>query len=428
MKAKFLFLSALIISALSCFALAQEVSVKRIIYVPGETVQAEVSYDDFDTNKLSLLENENKISVAFHSLELEDSRYFVYFNLPNTITEGNYTLQLKDRKVVEGELTDLTGEAGFKVVEGDSSFTIKPAIVKLDPEKTSLKIELEHSKGDAVEINISVTGSAVKPARETMTLDPGYSRLLFADYQHDEMAGDAMLRLDFEDRYYEIPLLVTPEEPEPNVTVENITEERPDLSEAIKIVGFPEKVKHTAAQNATIEGTIKFTNAYSEPLHDIVFSASPEIKDLVEFNISSFATAMPNGTYEQYIWINKKRDIMPGSYSGSITISSAEGATKSISMDLVFEDLIEGPVVVQEPEKAEPGLNITEYELNVSINYSELQAEQEEERAESLKIALLLILFVVIVAVLLAYRLRPKKISKKLEEYVAELKAPKKKK
>ena len=123
-------LTAIVFFLLSLTCLAEELSVIQDNAVSGETVQAEIIYSLFDTKKLSLLDSaDNKVVVSYFAVELED-KDFAYFNLPSSLPAGTYRLQLKDRVLVGGEPADILLEDSFEVIEGESAFAIKPAIIK----------------------------------------------------------------------------------------------------------------------------------------------------------------------------------------------------------------------------------------------------------------------------------------------------------
>lgn len=420
MKRLTLFLVFIIL--LSAISSAQGMSLYDNSYVSGETVQAMLEYDGFDISKLSLLdESGNEVTSAFFSVEI-NSTYHVYFNLAVGLAEGNYTFQLKDRKLVEDEWTDIVIEESFNVVPGNSSFSISPGFVKISADESSLKIKLQHRKGGAIEIEAS--SESVDLVRDTITLNPGESKFLFADYSFEDVPEDAMILLSFDSGSYDMPILkeAIKEAPAENVTeepepvVENETVEH-DFTGALSIVNDDAKsVADTVSQDVTIEGFVRIMNLDSLPLHNVRFVPDESLSGIVEFNVSSFDVLEPGIVYEQYVWINRDKNVEPGKYEGIIMIISEEGASESMDINLVFSS------IETEPEEQER-LNITDYTPgNISINFSELGQEPEEDQGKSLAIAIILIVIVLILIGILAYRLRPKKGMKQLGSYAKGLK------
>ncbi|MBU4242172.1 MAG: hypothetical protein KKA65_02840 [Nanoarchaeota archaeon] len=422
MKITFFFIIFIVL--LSSFAIGEEIKIYDTEYVSGETVQAELVYPNLDVSKLSLLDsNKNKVTVGFISTLINDANY-ISFNLPVSLIEGNYTLQFKEKKLINGTVTDVIIEKSFNVVQGDNSFSINPGFIKLNSQETSLKIKLQHSKGLPIEITISDNDDAINLIRNSITLNPGESKFLFADYVFQDIIENSKIILSFDSRNYEIPLLKqveTIEEPEVNMTEEIIDEEvvknetvEEDFSGALVILNEDAKnLKDSITQDITIEGSVRLMNVYSSPLHNIRFEVDENLQEIVILNISSFEIFEPEVTYVQYIWINKNKNVKPGEYKGNINILSDEGATQTIILDLVFEA----------EEKVEQGLNITEYRpMNISINFSELREDTKEDKSKSLTIAIILIIIVLGLLGLLAYRLRPVKGVKKLSSYLKELK------
>jgi len=431
MKALFYLILAFFLN-LAFVAAEINVDVLKESYATGETVQAKVQMENFAVSKLSLLDaNGNKVGVGFFFLELGNNTYFVYFDLPPSMQTGTYTLYISDRRIVEGRLEELNGTDSFDVVTANSAFSIKPAIVKLDPKSSSFKIELKHVYGNTIKVNISATDKAIKPAREVITLEPLESKYLFSDYIFKELSEDSWIILSFDNRSYNIPIIVPVEEVTPvsniteNITeIENVTSEATIAQPVIIFVNNLNVIKHRVAQNITIAGPLRFKS--TSKLHNVSFHVSPELEQVAILNVSMFPEFLPGKVYVQYMWLNKNKDVKPGSYYGRIFVESAEGAAYSIPLELTFEEAEK-----KEAEKEvtiKPIVNISVGQFNLTIvNYSELKEEKEKRRTKSLMIAIALILFVLIAAALLAYRLRPKKGYIKMEEYIKELKAPAKK-
>lgn len=407
-------------------ASAQPVALKRGEYIIGETVQAEVEYAKFAVSKLSLLDGAGtKIPVTFFNMKLDGNRYFVYFNIPLSLQAGNYTFRLKDRLLIDGELKDIINEAKFTVAQG-SSFTIKPAILNLDENAASFKIELKHSAGSAIGINLSVDDTNVKLARKAMAVSPGETKFLFADYTYGKLTKDVMLTLSFNNLKYDIPLIVTlppseneTEEPKNTTNITAPAPEAPKEEAAISLVDNLNVIEYTAKRNATITGPIRFITSYSKGLHNVRLTASPTLESIVEFNVSHFQSILPNQTYSVLLNINKKREAKAGEYFGSILITSDEGASTSINVELKFEEIEE------EPEPVRPKLNVSEIPAaNLSINYSELNADENADKGKSLRIAIIMIALVIALIALIAYRLKPRQGYTKMEDYIKNIEKP----
>jgi len=421
MKRIFFFLIFIIL--LSSFSLANNINLYDTDYVSGETVQAELVYSNLDVSKLSLLDsNQNKITVGFISTLINNINY-ISFNLPPSLTIGNYSLQYKEKKLINEAITDIIIEKSFNVIAGNNSFSISPGFIKLNPNEDSLKIKLQHNKGENIEISVTDNDDAVNLIRDSITLNPGESKFLFADYVFEDVIKNSKIILSFNSINYEVPLLKEIEiiEPEVNITeepeveiVENETIEE-DLSRVLVIVNEDAKnLKDTITQEVTIEGTIRIMNTHVSPLHNVHFEVDENLQKIILLNISSFEILEPEIVYEQYLWINKEKDVQPGEYKGNINIISDEGATQTITLDLVFEAI---EIEIKE------GLNITDYKpLNISIDFSELKEQTQEDKTKNLVIALILISILLIVLGLLVYKLRPKKGVKQLGSYVKELK------
>jgi hypothetical protein len=76
-------------------------------YMPGETFQAEILFDEAPSGSLTNvnfdLYNGGSIATLIFVEKLNNKHYFVYFNIPD-VDEGNYYLRLKNVKYLEGEI------------------------------------------------------------------------------------------------------------------------------------------------------------------------------------------------------------------------------------------------------------------------------------------------------------------------------------
>ena len=74
-----------------------DVNFERESYSAGETVQAmivsNVSFvDGISLSKINLTNNNVKVPVAFNLYDLGDNSYYLFFNLPLNLEDGNYSL------------------------------------------------------------------------------------------------------------------------------------------------------------------------------------------------------------------------------------------------------------------------------------------------------------------------------------------------
>lgn len=402
-------------------------------FIAGQTVTAKVAMDRFSLSKIFLLDSSDvKVPVGFYHYDLGDKQQYIYFNLPATLS-GNYKLLVSDRVMEEGLLKENNASALLSVSAGNA-FTITPAIVKLNSVPSYFKIMLKQTAGDPFDVAVSVSDSALKPVRNSLSLAVGELKTLTVNYDASKLTSDAMLTLSSGAITYSIPA-IAPNKPA-NATVnatQNQTAEEPESFEgALAAVKNISSIKNSAPVNRPIVGAIEFRNNAKQPLHELAFTSSG-ISSL-EFNETSVAVLEPGAVYSQYIWMNRQKNAEPGKYFGTITLTSREGASLTIELEIEFTpveqlDTSESQQNVSVPLQKQ---GVTVEKVNVSLgipiaNFTELKETSQAEKTKSLLIALTITAFVLAIAFLFFYRIRPRTTVKKMGEYAESFGKPKKK-
>jgi len=136
-----LFLFAIFLSPVSAQQGAQ-LKISRENYEAGETIQAELTFSkvpikDFD---ISLVKDEIKIPVGAIAIKLSDKRYFIYFDIPNTIGKGEYEVSINNIiYLVDGNLVESS------VSQKISINSINPAFYWLKDQKKEIIEEIVFS-------------------------------------------------------------------------------------------------------------------------------------------------------------------------------------------------------------------------------------------------------------------------------------------
>lgn len=409
-------------------------------FIAGQTVTAQLSIERFSISKLSLLDSSNvKVPVGFYNYDYggggyyNQKEYLVYFNLPATLS-GNYKLLVSDRVMEEGVLKENNASALFSVSAGDA-FTITPAIVKLNSVPSYFKIALKQTAGNPFDVAVSVSDTALKPVRNSLSLAVGELKTLTVNYDASKLTSNAMLTLSSGAITYNIPAIAPKQA---NASAQNMTqnqtaEEPESFVKAIVTVKNISSIKNSAPVNRPIAGAIEFRNNAKQPLHEIAFTSSG-ISSL-EFNETSVDVLEPGAVYSQYIWMNRQKNAEPGNYFGTITLASREGASLTIGLEIEFT-----PVKQEEPDTSEsrqnvsvplqrPGVTVEKVNVSLGIpiaNFTELKETSQAEKTKNLVIALAITSIVLLIAFLFFYRIRPKTTLRKMGEYAKGISKPKK--
>jgi hypothetical protein len=407
----------------AAFVSAQGVDVVKDTYIAGETVQAYVNKTDFSLSKLQFVDSGgDKINVGFLTYDFGDDSYFVYFDLPSTLSSGTFKLQYKVRGWVDGLLTDIIDEDAFTIIAGTSAISMKPAILTLKENDNTFSIKLTNHGTVAADVNVSSADNAIIPARKSINVPAGEVRTVFADYDFDSVKGDTALGLGYGSRSFSIPII------KPSVETLNRTvpaNKTPVvLQPALKFVPDLNNVSHKVAVDTVINGSFGIMNTLSTPIHNVTLSTTASLAGLVDFNVSSFSVIKPKEKKYVYIWINRFRSASAGSYSGSIVVGSAEASQLKMGLDLGFEEVEVVVLGNKTPIITVPsGLNVSDIDENLTVDV-DVNVTLGEKGGEGNYGTAAIIVVVVIILIIgyFVYRLRPQPLQKRFDAYVGQFK------
>ena len=168
MKIFLIVFSVLLIGLVS----AGDIELLQDRYYSGETLQAYLhNYSSNPLANIYILDiNQTEISISPLVIEYEESKYFVYFTLPE-LNDGVYDL------VVVSDIVNFSVENSTKVVG------IKPGIFVLDDED-NVKVIVEN-KGEDVTLSILSDNDEIVPRKTIKSLGENEVWNLFADFDED---------------------------------------------------------------------------------------------------------------------------------------------------------------------------------------------------------------------------------------------------
>ncbi|MDD4878093.1 MAG: hypothetical protein PHO02_03595 [Candidatus Nanoarchaeia archaeon] len=436
---KLIFLFSVFLVLLMQTAMAQNItlSLEGSSFIAGQTVIAKVSMERFSLSKFSVIDSANsRQSIGFYQYDLGNNEHIVYFNLPSAFS-GDYKLLVSDKRLEQGIFMEDNATALFSVSSGDA-FTITPAAVKISPASSYFKVTMRHTSGNPIEVAVSVSDTALKPVRNSLSLAVNELKTLTVNYDGLKLKNNAVLTLSAGAIKYEI-IAVAPKSAnataQSNATAQNqSTEETISFEGQLVTVKNITVIKNSAPVNRPIAGALEFKNNAKLALHDLAFTSSGIS---LAFNETSVSVLEPGAVYSQYIWINKLKDAAAGTYFGTITLTSREGASLAIPLEIEFT-----PVAQEQPNATQSQQNVsvplekpgkvTVEKVNATLgiplaNFSELKQKSEQEKRKSLLIAVTISVFVIAIAFLFYLRIRPKTAVKKMSDYAESFEKPKKK-
>src|SRR3989344_2217288 len=165
-------------------------------------------------------------TVQFNVEEINSSKYFVYFNLPNNLNEGTYRFVIHNVDMFyNGEIYRVGFEDNFTVAKSNYSIAIDPAFISLQNPISYFNIR--NNKNNAV--NLLIFGEHLIFETSNLTL----GKLKDEDIQFmatKNIYGDTEIIIEYGDMLYKIPILVLYRELQnnstivtPNLNISNIT-------------------------------------------------------------------------------------------------------------------------------------------------------------------------------------------------------------
>lgn len=413
MKLKLLVLAAILLSV--SYAYAESITTQQKEYWLGETVQAYVEMQGFELQKLSFIDNKsNKIPVGFLTQKIE-GKDFVYFNIPLTAIPGKYYLSAKDRRVSNNTIQDFELSTSFDIA-GNKGISIDPAIITLDPLKNEFKLSLKNNADNTLTVNITAS-EGLKPARDSIQLEPGTTKNAFISYTQPETEQEVTLK--YLNRSHTIRILT-----QQKTTAENITTEPKE--EPITISGEltfdgPATVDKKSSRYTSFSDPIKIKNTFQKDIKNVKFSLTGNLKDIAELRTQTIDLIAAGSEAEQYVWVNKNKNAPAGIYEGDLTAKSEEGYSDSIHLKITLEEL----TLVEEKPAEKPAQNLFNYSRTLTL-INETKAQEEPNVAKNVMTALLMLLAAIIITFLIWRKMRVKTVTETLEEHVKTIKKPRK--
>ncbi|HLC74123.1 MAG TPA: hypothetical protein VJH20_05820 [Candidatus Nanoarchaeia archaeon] len=307
----------------------------REVYAAGETVQFEVVFDgildkELGYSNLKLVNNVgSKINVQFNVEEINSSKYFVYFNLPNNLNEGTYRFVIHNVDMFyNGEIYRVGFEDNFTVAKSNYSIAIDPAFISLQNPISYFNIR--NNKNNAV--NLLIFGEHLIFETSNLTL----GKLKDEDIQFmatKNIYGDTEIIIEYGDMLYKIPILVLYRELQNNSTIVTPNLNISNITVANKSVIFVEGsniINLSLFTNETISAPLRFYNNGNVDIKDLKVVVSEEISDLLVVNQSIFKSVKVGHFAFFEVYLNKYLMAEPGNYKGTIKLVS------DVENDVIF--------------------------------------------------------------------------------------------
>lgn len=417
MDKKLLF-SAILLLISASYASAESITASQQEYWLGEAVYSEISMQNFDLAKLSFTDNKtNKIPVGFILLQA-DNKQMVYFDIPTSLSAGDYYLRAKDQRVINGVLQDFELSTKMPVSE-NLGLSVDPPVLKLDPANDEIKISLRNNAEKEVTVNITSSDPSFNPARNPLQIGPKETKNAFISYNYSEITSNQEIYLTYSNRTYTVRALLPKEEQTKQPTSSEIPSS-PTYAEELKFEA-QKTVEKQASRYTAFSDTLTVRSTARKELHNVRFSLTGSLKNIAELQTTTVETLPAEGTIDQYVWVNKDKKASPGLYEGELIVNSDEGYSDSIHFKITLEDLKITEQNITNMTAAKPNIALFN-RSSLSMLINETKAQEKPDIKKNVTIAMVLLATVLFIAFLIGRKLRIKTRKRQLEEYVHSLK------
>ncbi len=303
---------------------AQEINFLQHSYKPGETLQAEIFVpnlvSEITPKDITIKDYSNKkIKLGFFLKRISNNYYFIYFDLPLKIKDGNYTLEIKNIVYKKNNLlkeTTLSKEFKINSSIQRNLFAIEPAILKFEPKTSYLKLIIKNKEAITLTLSIDSTTKLIQTSK-TQLIIPANSQEsinIYADIKKFKKGAKEYLNI----AHYKIPIWILEGIP---ITTNKILSF--SIIEDNKEIILDE-LNAELNQNQVAYENIFIKNLLNKQIHNLQISLTGNLNEIVDLNLTLIPKIKPNETITEYILINKEKSPKSDLYSGNLLIKNKE--------------------------------------------------------------------------------------------------------
>ena len=334
-----------------------DINLERSYYSSGETLQAKINtnvnfVDGISLSKINLTDSENKrVQVALNLFNLGNGSYYLFFDLPSDLKEGNYSLNFGNLLYYdEGLLKRELFKKEFSIINDKGNvLSVYPVFVKLNLEyweRPSISIKLDNKLNETI-IMIPNTTYLV-PSKNALKLGKSSYTLLVAlnndAYKLNTITDE--LSLNYGNYSYKIPFLIDIKQRNALIEIkENATEISTGVGE-LRFIESVDYVNKTLNKDTVINGSLRFKNFGNNVLHGINFTLTNDLDEIIKVSYNELNFLNPGDERAVNLVINERGNINKN-YKGELIVNSKEGANANFNFNLNYfkkEEIKEIPI------------------------------------------------------------------------------------
>ena len=399
-----------------------EITPKDSLVSPGEVYQARLilknPVTELKKQHLRLYSSSGIVQpISPFLLDLEKNNYFIYFEIPSSTLEGDYTLMIESQSfLVNNILIQEEGEQKITIKISQPSVSITPGAIQLEKDSIGSFIVTANSKYMKTEINFDVPDYITHSYTVQQYLNKNSPRK-FAFYYGTKKTQPAEIIFSYGNKTFNVPIFIKGYNENQNASSQPQQGGNTSINEdAISFLVEGGKLSKEIKSTETIEGNLNMANILDKPLFDLKISLESPLDEVISITPISIEKVEPHANFSVFMSINSDKSPSKKFYSGKLTVSNQEHA-KSLDVEIKISQketeealqvgdsdiYLEGDDAESEDENQEKISQIIPW--NISGGY-------EKESQIAAKPIVTLITILLIIAILI-FILSQKKTSKK---------------
>lgn len=349
-----LYLSILLIFPTLVFA--QEINFLQDSYLPSETLQAEILIPNL-VSEIEAKDITITPKLGFILKKLSDEYYFIYFNLPEDISDGFYTLEIKNILYKENNYLKETSISNkFKINSSlqRDLYTIQPAILDFEEKTPYLKIIIENKESKTITLPITTTNELIKTSIAQAIIPANSQKTINVYTEKLEKGTKEFVNIG----HYKIPIWVLEGIPiaKTGIFSFSIIEDDKEI--------LLDELKAELNQNQIAYENLYIKNMLNKSIYNLSISLTSDLEPIIKLETIFLEELKPDKKLKEYLLINEDRNPKFETYSGKLLLKSKNYNIEfPIELNIIQEEIEEK----EEPEKIKLAEEITEKESKQKI-------------------------------------------------------------
>ncbi|MDD5649967.1 MAG: hypothetical protein PHF86_06030 [Candidatus Nanoarchaeia archaeon] len=362
-------------------------------YNVGDTVLAKLSFvyppNEIKYEHINIFDSENrKVSIPYYIVKFTDSRYYLYFTIPESMRDDNYTISVGPYfYALNGLLQMKTDTTLLKnnIRDGDT-ISINPAAINIDySNQNYFNLELKNNGLNPLNLKLKIING---------TLNYNEYKLQSGDFlkinAKVDSPGERVLQIFYNDIEFLVPVLVIAKaEVPPTAVQENI---RPQ--NALKFIEDLSQINVSVKKDKIVYGTVRFKNVWTSEIHDVKVELSGNLNQIIILNTTTFNSVKADSIEEINMIINPNKNI-DKNYNGEIKLT-AQGVSAAYPVYIYYKPLVNEEI----PEELPPKETVTEQQV--------IQKQSELNKGYFFSLAIVVIILLLLIWIILKTRKKSK--------------------